>query len=156
LYGANLQLVGANAKITKYLFRRGRFNEAETLVKEVIKSYETELGCEHSNTPRSMNSLATVYCSQGWYNAAEALAKRALALQEKHLGTDHADMLRSMDTLATAYELQGRSDDAETLYKQTLALRSSIWELITPTHSSRSTTLLLFIFHRDSTTTLRH
>jgi tetratricopeptide (TPR) repeat protein len=121
LYGVNLELVGANVVMAKSLWHRGRYNEAEVLFKEVVKSYETEFGCEHPSTVVSMNDLAFIYNSQGRYGDAEALHKQALALQEKHLGADHLSTLASIHHLAIVHTSQGRYDDAEALHKRALA-----------------------------------
>jgi tetratricopeptide (TPR) repeat protein len=123
LYGASLALIKANAAIAKYLKKRGRYSEAEVLSKEVLKSYETEFGCEHPGTFMSINNLALVYKSQGRYGDAEELHKKALAGREKYLGADHLDTLQSVNNLALVYESLGRYDDAEALHKRALAAR---------------------------------
>jgi tetratricopeptide (TPR) repeat protein len=123
LYGANLELVRANSAVALYLWSRGRYDEAEVLQKEVLKSYEPELGSEHKDTLASMNLLGLIYDSQGQYDDASALHKRVLALREKHLGADHPSTLDSMNNLALVYQSQGQYDDASALHKRALALQ---------------------------------
>src|SRR5438876_1000052 len=114
---SNYSLCVANCRIAGYLWSRGRYNDAEALLKQVLSSQEKQLGTEHVSTLTTKHNLAVVYYSQGRYSDAELLYKQVLLSQEKQLGPEHVSTLTTKNNLAGVYESQGRYSDAEVLYK---------------------------------------
>jgi tetratricopeptide (TPR) repeat protein len=124
VHGTNLEVIRVNSQIAKYLSSRGRYDEAETMYKEVLEASEKQLGTDHPDTLTAMNNLARAYASQGRYDDAESLHKQALDGREKRLGAAHPDKLRSMNDLALVYSSRGRHDGAEEQLKQALQGRA--------------------------------
>jgi tetratricopeptide (TPR) repeat protein len=113
-------------KVGDCLVSDGRWQEAKTLLVQVMKFRKTALGEEHPNTLGSMNNLAVLFQRQGKYEAAEPLYKETLRLSKKVLGKEHPDTLTSMDNLALLFKSQGKYEAAEPLYKETLRLRKKV------------------------------
>jgi hypothetical protein len=88
-------------KVGNCLVSDGRWQEAETLLVQVMKFRKTALGEEHPDTLTSMNNLALLFDRQGKYEAAEPLYKEMLRLRKKVLGEEHPDILTSMNNLAS-------------------------------------------------------
>jgi tetratricopeptide (TPR) repeat protein len=84
------------------------------------------LGDDHSDTLKSMNSLAILYWSQGRYDEAEPLLLETLETKKRVLGDDHPDTLDAMHSLAILYQRQGRFDEAEPLALETLKIRRRV------------------------------
>jgi tetratricopeptide (TPR) repeat protein len=120
IHDTNLELVEAMVAMDRYLWRQGRYGEAEVVCKDVLECYETKFGWEHSNTHRSMNNLASVYQMQRRYDEAEVLLKQMLVVTEEHLGAEH---LCRMNNLVLVYDSQGRYSESEMLLKRVLAVR---------------------------------
>jgi tetratricopeptide (TPR) repeat protein len=74
-----------------YLINRGRYMEAELLLKRALAIREQDLDPMHLDTALSLNDLATLYQRQGKYEQAELLYQRALAIREHLLGAEHLD-----------------------------------------------------------------
>jgi tetratricopeptide (TPR) repeat protein len=75
----NSQLSQANFGIARYLRSRGRYGEAEILLKRVLVGNERILGPDHRDTLQTIENLAIVYRRRGKYEEAETLYKQAQA-----------------------------------------------------------------------------
>jgi tetratricopeptide (TPR) repeat protein len=106
-----------------YLYKRGRYVEAEPLFDRALAIYERVLGPEHPDVANSLNNLTRLYRAQGRYVEAEPLCERALAIREKTWGSEHPDVVWSLNNLADLYRSQGRYAKAEPLYRRALAIR---------------------------------
>jgi Flp pilus assembly protein TadD len=97
------------------LYDDGRYQEAETLFKQVMESHKTKLETDHPDTLASMNNLASVYVYQGRWEEAEKLNAHVMETSKMKLGADHHSTLSSMANIAVIYVHQGRLEEAEKL-----------------------------------------
>ncbi|KAF2189129.1 hypothetical protein K469DRAFT_763874, partial [Zopfia rhizophila CBS 207.26] len=80
--------------------KQGRWEEAEKLRVQVIKTHKKKLRADHPDTLRSMKNLASIYRNQGQWDAAEQLNVQVMETSKKKLRADHPSTLRSMNNLA--------------------------------------------------------
>ena len=99
---------------------QGKYEEAETLHRQLLEWDEKNLGDDHPKTLTSMNNLAQVLLAQGRYDEAETLLRRAIQGEEKKLGVDHRSTLTSVNNLALVLTKQDRYKEAETLNRRAL------------------------------------
>ncbi|KIM93182.1 hypothetical protein OIDMADRAFT_138250 [Oidiodendron maius Zn] len=117
-------------KLGMCFYSDGRFNEAEGLFVQVMKSTKRELGIEHPSTLTIMNNLASTYQSQanlatifrnqGRWKEAEDLEVQVMEIRKKVLGAEHPDTLRIMNDLVLTLGNQGRWKEAEDLHVQVI------------------------------------
>jgi len=103
------------------LHEKGKYAEAERVIRAALERGQRALGAEHPETLTSLNNLAFLYDAQGRHAEAEPLHRRALAGRERTLGAEHPDTLKSLNNLAALYHAQGRYADAEPLLRRALA-----------------------------------
>ena len=104
----------------------GRFNEAGSVLLEVMKRNKTVLGPEHHSTLNSMTHLASIYYSQGQWKKAEELQVQVKDMRKRMLEEEHTDTLTSMNDLALTYKNQGWWKEAEELQIQVKDMRKRI------------------------------
>ncbi|KAF2794183.1 hypothetical protein K505DRAFT_242718, partial [Melanomma pulvis-pyrius CBS 109.77] len=83
-----------------YLWTKGQYREAESIVRKAVKKKESIAGQNHFGTLNSVSILALVLESQGKHEAAEEMNRRALEGSEKALGKEHPSTLTSVSNLA--------------------------------------------------------
>jgi tetratricopeptide (TPR) repeat protein len=106
-----------------YLRERGRYREAEPLLREALRISELEQGEQHQQTARAAATLGWLYSAQGRYIEAEPLYLRALEIYEQELGETHPDTATSLNSLASLYyHAQGKYAQAEPLYLRALEI----------------------------------
>ena len=115
----------ANQKLGEVLGKKGRYAEAEALLKRALEIREQALGPYHPNVAQSLNELAAIYQFRGQYAKAEPFYNRALAIWEKVLGPDHPDLARSLNNLAELYLDMGRDNEARRLLERADSIRES-------------------------------
>ncbi|KAM0264971.1 hypothetical protein ACHAQJ_000487 [Trichoderma viride] len=98
----------------------GRWEEAEKIQVEVVRTRNTKLEEDHPSTLTSIANLASIYRAQGRYTKAEELQLRVMEGRKKQLGQGHPLTLTSMSNLASIYRIQGKLEEAGKL--QTLAM----------------------------------
>ncbi|CAI7669244.1 unnamed protein product [Penicillium crustosum] len=103
----------------------GRWEEAEQLELQVMKSRKTKLGEDHPDTLVSISNLASTYSSQGRWEEAEQLKLQVMKSRKTTLGEDHPDTLTSISNLASTYSSQGRWEEAEQLKLQVMKSRKT-------------------------------
>ncbi|MCH7768571.1 MAG: tetratricopeptide repeat protein [Nitrospinae bacterium] len=128
----------AHNNLGSLLARKGRYAEAESLIKRALAIKEKALGPDHPYLARRLNNLAELYRAQGQYAKAEPLYQRALANNETAWGPDHPSVATSLNNLAVLYNDQGQYAKAEPLYKRALAIKEKALE---PDHPSLATSL---------------
>jgi tetratricopeptide (TPR) repeat protein/transcriptional regulator with XRE-family HTH domain len=121
-----------------YLRERGRYQEAEPLLKQALAIYEQSVEPDHPDMASCLNDLATLYWNQGKYAQAEALFQQALSIREHTLGLEHLDVASSLNDLALLYWEQGHYAQAEPLSKRALAIRE---QTLGPEHPATAETL---------------
>ncbi|KAF1937777.1 kinesin light chain 1 [Clathrospora elynae] len=107
-------------KTAMALYSDGRYNEAEELLVQVLKTSKKKLGADHPDTLTSMANLALTYQNQGRWDAAEELFLQVMETSKKKLGADHPSTLTSMVNLASTHQNQGRWDAADWLEVQVM------------------------------------
>jgi tetratricopeptide (TPR) repeat protein len=108
------------------LFSRGKYAEAEPLLRKVVAAYEAALGPDHPETARTYYLLASNLNAQGGrYREAELLDRKALALIEAALGPGHPRTALGYNNLANNLDAQGRSREAEPLARKALAIEEA-------------------------------
>jgi tetratricopeptide (TPR) repeat protein len=108
-----------------YLYKRGRYIEAEQLYRQALTIYGALPGAE-PDLANSLNNLARLYRAQSRYTEAEPLFQRALAIWEKVLGSEDPNVAQCLTNLAELYRTQGRYAEAQPLYQRALAIREKI------------------------------
>ena len=106
-----------------YLVDRGQYTQAEPLLQRALSLQGKVLGPEHSETVRTLNSLANAYLCEGDYQQAERLLQPALANFERVLGVKHPEVTEALNTLASIYMEEGKLAQAEPLFQRALAIR---------------------------------
>ncbi len=126
----NMQFVEAATLLNQggyYLSERGRYREAEPLLRRAVSMYERLVGFHHPATARSMNNLAMLYEDMGRYEKAGPLYTQILALRRRLLGEEHSETSQSLNNLATFYMKQQRFAEAEPLLQAVVVSRSRIF-----------------------------
>lgn len=106
-----------------YLCERGRYEQAEPLLRRALALREQLSGPTHPVTAHYLNDLATLYLYDGKYEQAEPLYLRALAIHEQQANPNPPDIAGGYNDLAVLYEYQGKYTQAETLHLRALAMR---------------------------------
>jgi tetratricopeptide (TPR) repeat protein len=114
------------SNLASVLGSQGKYEEAETIKRQVLEYAEKVLGPEHPDTLTSISNLALVLSSQGKYKEAEAMNRQTLAAREKVLGSEHPSTLISISNLASVLDNQGKYEEAKVMNQQTLALREKV------------------------------
>jgi tetratricopeptide (TPR) repeat protein len=100
--------------------RAHKYDEAETLYKEVLESGRRILGENHCSTLVSIYSLANIYKAQKRYEDAGALLLEDLEASKRIYGAEHPETLMTMRSLASMYCEQARYMEVEALQKEIL------------------------------------
>jgi tetratricopeptide (TPR) repeat protein len=134
------------ARVSNYLFDRGRWRETEPVDNRAYKLRREVLGESHPDTIRSMADLAVTYHAQGRFGEAEPIKIKVLELRRQILGETHLDTIWSMADLAGTYHEQGRYSEAELIMIKVLELRR---QDLGETHSDtiRSMSNVAAIYH---------
>jgi tetratricopeptide (TPR) repeat protein len=122
----------------EYLWRRGRYAEAQPLQERALAIREKALGPDHSDIAFSLNNLAILHYFQGRYAQAQPLQERALSIREMALGPGHPDVAHSLNNLANLHRRQGRYAHAQSLHERALAIRE---EALGPDHTDVASSL---------------
>ncbi|KAL4998871.1 hypothetical protein BDV10DRAFT_184773 [Aspergillus recurvatus] len=132
------QYVDYIEKVGTCLDSDGRYNEAEKLQVQIVKSRKQLLGLEHPATLISMGNLALTYWNQGRWKEAEELQIQIMESRKQVLGPEHPATLTSMHNLASTYLDQGRWKEAEELGVQVM----KAWkQVLGPEHPSTLTSM---------------
>jgi tetratricopeptide (TPR) repeat protein len=105
-----------------YLFKRGRYVEAEPLFNLALAIYKRAEGPEHLNLANTLNNLGRLYRAQGRYVEAEPLCERAVSIREKALGPEDPLVAASLNNLAELYRAQGQYTKAEPIFRRALGI----------------------------------
>jgi hypothetical protein len=123
---AQRQLVLANKQMAeeRQLHDRGKYAQAEPLLRQTLAIQRQVLGEEHPDTATSLHNLALNLGAQGRHAQAEPLLRQALTIYRKVVGEEHPYYTaRSLKSLAVNLENQGQTTQAEPLIRQALAIQ---------------------------------
>ena len=109
------------------LTKQGRYEEAETLLKEVLDTRE-RLGESRTSSDmlRTMNNLGAAYGHQGRFIEAETLHRQVLESDKQSLGYKHASTITAMHNLASSLLDQNKLDEAHNLQQHALQLSQKV------------------------------
>ncbi len=94
----------------------GRWDEAEVILHQILRSCEARLGYENPQTLAAKQGLAQVWIRQGKHTEAEQALLEILPGLEQELGPRHVNTLDARLTLGSLYRRTGRFEEArETL-----------------------------------------
>lgn len=115
----------------------GRFNDAETLYKQVVAAQEKAHGPIHPDVAKALEKLSMFYTLHDRYAELEPIIQRRLTILEKtqdathfadpNLPSDlvinfaHMDTMSALNDLADLYGMLGRYSEMEALVKRNLA-----------------------------------
>jgi serine/threonine-protein kinase len=105
---------------------RQEYSKAEPLLLRGLEAERRGKGEEHSDTLRSMNTLAFLYAQQGKLDKAEPLHLQALEVSRRVQGEEHPDTLAFMDNLGWLYWKQGQYAKAEPLRVRVLEVNRRV------------------------------
>ncbi|KZP10457.1 TPR-like protein [Athelia psychrophila] len=124
----NPDLLDASRGMAAYLHSRGRYSEAEGLIRWELEGDEKRLGPNDLGTLRTAQSLAVICRLLGRYEEAEMIYRRVLKGREEQLGLEDTDTLATLQNLAIVCDIQNRYEEAEQLYGRVLAGREKSLE----------------------------
>lgn len=91
--------------LAEVYWRRGKFDKAEPLCKQILQISETLLGPEHTDVALAANNLALLCDRQGKHSEAAMLYQQALTISEKILGRNHPDVAGIRECYARARQM---------------------------------------------------
>lgn len=101
------------AKLSAMLADKGRYEEAETLARQVLNTRKRELHEEHPDLLTAMSGLAMILGEQDRYEEAVTLLSQTMNMRRNALGMHHPETLGSTANLAAMYVNQGKWKQAE-------------------------------------------
>jgi non-specific serine/threonine protein kinase/serine/threonine-protein kinase len=104
----------------------GQYGPARTLLEDVLRVRERELGPDHLLVGETLSALGEVARDRGEFEEADRLLTRALAIRQAAHRAEHVDVATSMSLLASLRWRQGRNAQAESLFKQVLAIDAKV------------------------------
>ncbi|MBF0214272.1 MAG: tetratricopeptide repeat protein [Magnetococcales bacterium] len=116
-------LLDAQGALAQVFEDAAEYDQAEPLIREVLRGEQAMLGPDHPNLLATRNRLAGIYRRQGRLAEAEKLYAEVLDGYRKVLGTEHQASINLMNNLGLVYENEGLYDEAEPLLRA--ALQSS-------------------------------
>lgn len=105
-------------------YEQARFDEAETLYRRILATYETykEQETKQVGMAETLFNLAELYHSQGRYAESETRLRQALECYEQHPEAQHVAIARCLNNLADLHYEQGRYADAGPLWRRSLSV----------------------------------
>ncbi len=105
------------------LYQRGRYAEAEPLLRKVVDVRRRLLGEKDPGTCNGHHELAFILSQQGQFEEAETLYRKVIALRGSVLGEDHPETAAACNSFAAQLNIQGRHTEAEPLLLKALATK---------------------------------
>ncbi|CAK9010595.1 unnamed protein product [Durusdinium trenchii] len=103
--------------LAKVLHEQGRYGEAETLLRKVVKTRTTKMG-EDIPTYEVLRQLAATLVAQGKHLEAEKLYRQAVQGLTAMLGNQHLRTLSCLRGLAAVLHRNSKLEEAELAYKR--------------------------------------
>ncbi len=105
-----------------YLLECAEFNEAEPLLLDALRLYETIYGNDHTRVAIALSNLATLFKDTNRVVEAERLLRRALSIDERLFGKDDPAVAVDLNNLATVLQAANRFAEAELLLRRALLI----------------------------------
>jgi len=116
----------ANAVVADALQKRGKFLEAEELLRNNLIGRSELLGKDHPDTLQSMTQLATIFWHQNRLGEAERLHREVLKKRTELFGEDHPDTVSTLNGLAVVVSESGQLTEGIKLHRATLEKRTRV------------------------------
>lgn len=107
-------------RLAHYLFARGRYEEAEPVVRRSGAIDELLHGPDHAQVGEDRSNLAILLYEMGRTEEALPHIRRAMAIGEAHLGPEHPIVAERYNILATMLESLGRPTEADPFIRHAL------------------------------------
>ena len=104
------------------LWRQGRHQEAEPLLRRALTLDESLLGLDHTQVAVRLNNLAQLFQDTDRLGEAEILMQRALEIWERTRGPWHPHVATALNNLAQLLQATVRQWDAEPLMRRALEI----------------------------------
>ncbi len=114
------------------LHQKGRYAEAEPLIRGVLATRRKILGEDHCDMARSYNGLTENLDAQGRFEEAKPHCEKALEIDCRALGENHPYTAASYNNLAANLDGQGHYAEAEPYYRRALAINLDTYGEDTP------------------------
>jgi len=105
---------------------RGRYTEAEPLLRASLADARRVLGDESPVTLSAMSDYAVVLAELERFEEASAVAEETIRLKDRVYGPEHPQTLPTMINLSAIYGQMGRYADARTLAERVYAVRTKL------------------------------
>jgi tetratricopeptide (TPR) repeat protein len=102
---------------------QGRWEEAESIFREVMEARQRVLGSDHRDTLATHDDLTWVVAEQGRWEEAESACRELVAVKQRALGTDHPDTFATRHLLARVVEERGKWNVAESACRELVAAK---------------------------------
>lgn len=99
-----------------------KHDAAESLYRQAMALFESELGQDHTDVAHTRLNMAAVLRATNRHQEAEPLIRRALETYEASFGSDHPNVGVTLLNLAALLAYTGRPADAEPLYRRALGI----------------------------------
>ncbi|MCF7761387.1 MAG: serine/threonine-protein kinase, partial [Cephaloticoccus sp.] len=105
---------------------RGRYQEAEPVLREVMNDALRVLGPVNPVTLSAMSAYAIVLSELERYEEAAEVARRTIEYKTRVFGAEHPQTMPTMTTLAVILAKLGRYEEARTLAERVLTVRTKV------------------------------
>ncbi len=116
----------------------GRYDEAESLNREVLESYRRAYGDGHPMLADPLINLGAIAQQRARFAEAEGYYRQALAINREYYGSDHPEVAACLFGVGGALSSQGKIVEAETVLEEALAIRERVYG---PNHPFIASTL---------------
>ena len=123
-----LERAHAGHEVAFLLEKVSRYEEAESILRDVVEVKVRLLGDKDLSVAESLNNLGLVMQEQGKLREADEIYARALEISESVLGSDHPDVAVDLNNIALLREVQGHVVEAERLYRRALGAMAKAGE----------------------------
>jgi serine/threonine protein kinase/tetratricopeptide (TPR) repeat protein len=105
------------------LFRLGRYDRAEPLLRSALETRTRVHGEEHLDVAESLYHLGVLLRDKSHYAGAEPLLRRSLDLRRKQYGVEHVEVATTLDDLGALLWAKGEYKPAEEAIREALEIR---------------------------------
>ncbi len=123
---AQLLVNGVRNDLGLLLQKQGRYDEAASVLEEVVSADRNLLEAGDVRLATSLNNLALVRRRQGERQEALSLFREALSLLVASYGEQHVHVAAVLESLGSLEQLGGNYDAALMLYEQSLEVRREV------------------------------
>lgn len=126
--GVDADIAATLANLAELRTRQGRFEEAETDIRDSLAIRIGLYGPEHATVVDSREGLGLNFFDQGRYEEAVAELRAALDLRRRNHQGPHPAYAETMNNLAWALMNLGEADEAEALFAESLVMKRQVYE----------------------------